>query len=164
MREWLVAGAVIEHEGRVLLVHNRRRGGRSDWSPPGGVIDEGETVLDGLTREVQEETGLRVQGWRGPIYEIATEAPGLGWRLRVEAYEATGWEGEIVVDDPDGIVVDVQWVEGGQTAFHLEGCPPWVREPLSEFLAERWVESRAFAFDVDGDDMASLSITRRALD
>ena len=37
-----------------------RRNGSSDWTPPGGVIEvaDGESVLDGLTREVAEETGL----------------------------------------------------------------------------------------------------------
>ena len=39
MRDWLVAGAVIEDPDRVLLVENRRRNGSTDWSPPGGVID-----------------------------------------------------------------------------------------------------------------------------
>ncbi|MBA3281516.1 MAG: NUDIX hydrolase, partial [Acidimicrobiia bacterium] len=82
MREWLVAGAVIEGPDGLLLVQNRRRDGRLDWSPPGGVIDPGESVIAGLTREVAEETGLVVSSWLGPIYEIDAVAPDLGWRLR----------------------------------------------------------------------------------
>jgi ADP-ribose pyrophosphatase YjhB (NUDIX family) len=39
MREWFVAGALIERDGELLLVQNRRRNGRVDWSPPGGVIE-----------------------------------------------------------------------------------------------------------------------------
>ena len=35
MRDWLVAGAVIEGPDGVLLVQNRRRNGSTDWSPPG---------------------------------------------------------------------------------------------------------------------------------
>ena len=54
MRDWVVAGAVIEGADGLLLVRNRRRDGSEDWSPPGGVIDEGETILEGLTREVAE--------------------------------------------------------------------------------------------------------------
>ena len=52
------------------------------------MIDEGEALLDGLAREVVEETGLVVTEWAGPLYEIEAEAPDLGWRLRVEACRA----------------------------------------------------------------------------
>ena len=39
MREWLVAGGLVESHDGLLLVQNRRRDGSLDWSPPGGVID-----------------------------------------------------------------------------------------------------------------------------
>ena len=58
VRRWTVGGALIESGGSLLLVRTRRRGGRHDWTPPGGVIDPGETLVDGLAREVAEETGL----------------------------------------------------------------------------------------------------------
>ena len=61
MNQWIVGGAVIEHEGQLLLVRNRRKNGSVDWTTPGGVIDEGESVLSGLAREVFEETGSRSQ-------------------------------------------------------------------------------------------------------
>jgi 8-oxo-dGTP diphosphatase len=162
VREWLVGGALVEDDaGHVLLVQNRRRDGSHDWSPPGGVIDEGETLLEGLTREVAEETGLIVSGWIGPAYEVVIEAPGLGWRLRVEAWRATGFTGEVRIDDPDGIVVDVRFVAPQACAPHLDGCPAWVREPLSEWLAGRWDGTRSFGFDIDGGDRASMIVTRR---
>ena len=71
VREWLVGGALVESDGRLLLVRNQRRGGYEDWSTPGGVIDADDgSLLDGLTREVEEETGLRVTCWEGPLYEV----------------------------------------------------------------------------------------------
>ena len=85
MREWLVASALVEVDGALLLVRNERRGGFSDWSTPGGVIDaEDQSVLTGLTREVEEETGLRVTDWEGPVYEVRAVAQDMGWRLRAE--------------------------------------------------------------------------------
>ena len=156
-----MGGALIEGPEGVLLVQNRRRNGSHDWSPPGGVIDEGETVLGGLTREVVEETGLVVQQWEGPIYEIDVEAPELGWHLRVEAYRALDYEGELVVDDPDGIVVDARFVASHACAAHLGGTPQWVGEPLTEWLVSPWAGSRSYGYHVAGTDLRSLSVTRR---
>ncbi|GAA5034289.1 NUDIX hydrolase [Actinopolymorpha pittospori] len=53
-----VAAAVIDDDGRILAI---RRRDNSHWEPPGGVIELGETIHDGLRREVNEETGLVVE-------------------------------------------------------------------------------------------------------
>lgn len=161
MHSWLVGGALIEGPDGLLLVQNRRRDGALDWSPPGGVIDAGEGLIDGLTREVHEETGLVVLDWDGPVYEVHAEAPGLGWSLRVEVHRAVRFEGELVVDDPDGIVVDAGWFDDDGCLGCLGGGHPWVREPLAEWLGERWSGRRTFGFDVRGSDLASLSVARR---
>jgi 8-oxo-dGTP diphosphatase len=162
MRDWVVGGGLIVAEEGLLLVRNRRRNGSHDWSPPGGVIDDGETLLGGLTREVEEETGLRVTAWAGPVYEVRCEAPDLGWRLRVEAHLALAFEGELHVDDPDGIVVDAAFVDPTACGEHLAACPRWVREPLTAWLGERWdpAEGRPFGFHVAGGDPATARVTR----
>lgn len=144
----------------LLLVQNRRRDGRHDWTPPGGVIDDGEGLIDGLTREVREETGLEVTEWAGPAYRIEASAPGLGWHLRVEAHIAVDYSGTLAIDDPDGIVVDARFVELGECAGHLHANHPWVREPLMEWLDERWDEGRDFAYRIDGERPGDLVITR----
>lgn len=55
----LGAFAVIrDEEDRVLLVKQKRS--RRAWTLPGGKVDDGERVLDGLRRELMEETGLEV--------------------------------------------------------------------------------------------------------
>lgn len=53
-----VAGVVVDSEGRALVTR-RRDNGR--WEAPGGVLEHGETIDDGLRREVYEETGLKVE-------------------------------------------------------------------------------------------------------
>ena len=161
MREWLVAGAVIEGAGGLLLVHNVRGDGRADWTPPGGVIDPGESVVDGLCREVTEETGLVVRDWEGPLYRITAEAPGLGWLLRVEVWRARRWEGRVQVGhDPDGIVVDADFVPVDACEERLAGAHPWVAEPVGAWLADPWEGSRHFGYRIEGDDLASLEVTR----
>ncbi|MET0728523.1 MAG: NUDIX hydrolase [Acidimicrobiales bacterium] len=161
MRDWVVGGALILSGDGVLLVQNRRRNGSHDWTPPGGVIDDGESLIEGLTREVAEETGLRVTEWAGPVYEVRCHAPDLGWRLRVEAHLAVAYEGELHVDDPDGIVVAARFVDVDVCNGLVAGGHRWVREPLGDWLAERWEHQvRPYGFLVAGQDPATLVVTR----
>lgn len=57
-------GAVIEDgQGKVLLVRHRpERGGywQGKWICPGGRLEAGETIEEGIRREVEEETRLTV--------------------------------------------------------------------------------------------------------
>ena len=162
VHRWLVAGALIEGGGGLLLVRNRRRGGVEDWSTPGGVIDAGETLLEGLGREVREETGLVVTDWEGPVYEIRAEAPDLGWSLRVEVHRALTYEGEVVVDDPDGIVVDARFVAVEECTALLDGGHRWVGEPLGEWLTGDRDPGRSYEYLVRGRDPRGLEVVRRA--
>ena len=54
-------GAVIVNQGRVLLVRRATEPLRGEWSVPGGVLELGEKLHDGVRREVLEETGLEVK-------------------------------------------------------------------------------------------------------
>jgi 8-oxo-dGTP diphosphatase len=162
VHEWTVAGALVEGPAGVLLVRNVRRGGYEDWSTPGGVIDTGESVIDGLTREVEEETGLRVTAWRGPVYEVVAHAPDMRWRMRCEVHVAVAFEGDVVVADPDGIVVEAAFVPPGECGPRVADCPAWVSEPLTAYLTERWDpgDPRSFRYDVFGTDRRALRVVR----
>ncbi len=50
--------AVIEHKGRYLLARRRDIGW---WNLAGGGLEQGETVTQGLEREVREEVGVEVE-------------------------------------------------------------------------------------------------------
>ncbi|HKW43582.1 MAG TPA: NUDIX domain-containing protein [Thermoplasmata archaeon] len=48
-------------QGRILLVRHPPQSGWNDaWVTPDGRLEQGETVLEGLRREVREEVGLEV--------------------------------------------------------------------------------------------------------
>jgi 8-oxo-dGTP diphosphatase len=51
---------VIAHQQRVLLVRRGTEPMRGRWSIPGGLIEVGESLAEGVVREVREETGLIV--------------------------------------------------------------------------------------------------------
>jgi 8-oxo-dGTP diphosphatase len=61
----LSAGAVIEDEkGRVLLVKHAGGWGsfwQGKWICPGGKLEVGEGIEEGVKREVREETGLEIE-------------------------------------------------------------------------------------------------------
>jgi len=54
-------GAVVVHEGRVLLVQRGHEPAKGQWSLPGGLIDVGESLREAVIREGREETGLIVE-------------------------------------------------------------------------------------------------------
>jgi ADP-ribose pyrophosphatase YjhB (NUDIX family) len=60
----VAVGAVIRDDGRVLLVkHRPERGGfwQGKWICPGGKLELGEAIEDGIRREVMEETNLEIK-------------------------------------------------------------------------------------------------------
>lgn len=54
-------GAVILHQNRVLLIERGQEPLKGEWSLPGGALELGETLAEGIIREVREETGLIVE-------------------------------------------------------------------------------------------------------
>ena len=55
-----VGGVVIEN-GRALLIRRGREPLLGEWSIPGGTLELGETLEEGVARELLEETALKVR-------------------------------------------------------------------------------------------------------
>jgi ADP-ribose pyrophosphatase YjhB (NUDIX family) len=65
----LAVSAAIFRGGRILLVRRARSPGNGLYSLPGGRVEFGESLHTALHREVDEETGLKIEilglaGWR----------------------------------------------------------------------------------------------------
>ena len=55
-----VGGVVVDDQARVLLIKRGAEPMKGQWSLPGGLLELGETLIEGVKREVAEETGLNV--------------------------------------------------------------------------------------------------------
>jgi ADP-ribose pyrophosphatase YjhB (NUDIX family) len=54
-------GGVVIKEGRALLILRGSEPLKGEWSIPGGMLELGETLEQGVERELLEEAGLRVR-------------------------------------------------------------------------------------------------------
>jgi len=61
-------GAVIAHQGRVVIVQRGSEPLKGQWSIPGGALEIGETLRQCAVREALEETGLQVEA--GEVLEV----------------------------------------------------------------------------------------------
>lgn len=57
----IAVGAVVVKDDALLMVRRANDPGRGLWSIPGGRLELGEYISDGVAREVKEETGLEVE-------------------------------------------------------------------------------------------------------
>ena len=162
-RRWQVVGGLLMDRSTVLLVANRRRNGRLEWTPPGGVVDPGEEPLAALSREVVEETGLIVERWSEVLYRVSVEFPGRDMVLGVDVHRALSWTGEVVLEDPDHIVEDARFVDAEAAGPLLATAPRWVREPVTEWLAGSQAgeaEAPEFSYVARGSNPGDLVVER----
>ncbi len=109
-RPQLAVSAVIFRGGKVLLVRRARSPGKGFYSLPGGRVEFGESLHAALIREVDEETGLKIEiiglaGWR----EVLPSASGGGHYLIMSF--AARWAGRepMLNDEHD----DFKWLAPG---------------------------------------------------
>jgi len=85
-------GALCEDElGRLMLVRRAIEPRKGKWDTPGGFLEEGESPLDGLRRELREETGLEIEpgDFFGTVIDLYGDGPdaqfvlSLNWTARI---------------------------------------------------------------------------------
>lgn len=112
----VVVGALMR-EGRVLLVHRRpdKHAYPDLWDLPGGFIEAGESELDALARELDEELGVQVATAAATHLCRLTVGPD-DEPVHLSAWLVPDWQGtpaNVAPEEHD----DIGW-------FSLEGFPP----------------------------------------
>jgi len=111
-----VTGFVRDEAGRVLLVRVARRG----WELPGGQVEEGETLTSALVREVEEESGCRVEV--GRLIGVYSKLTAQSMVLLLFACAYVGGEAQA----REAEVPEVGWFDG-EEARRLVTNPPSVQ-------------------------------------
>jgi ADP-ribose pyrophosphatase YjhB (NUDIX family)/ribosomal protein S27AE len=130
----LVAGAIFELEGEIVLVQRDIEPGYGKWTFPGGFVERGERAEDAAEREVLEECGLEIRA-RGIIglYSYEGQIPAIA----VFGADVIGGE-PVPLDE----TMDVK-------GFSRDGLPwsemafPSTEQALKDYLRNRTAEGLA---------------------
>lgn len=88
----VAVGILIDEAGRVLVTRrapDAHQGGL--WEFPGGKVEEGETILVALARELREELGVLVEASEALI---VLEHDYGDKQVRLDVHRVTRWSGE----------------------------------------------------------------------
>ena len=110
-RPFLAVSAAIVRDGKVLAVRRARNPALHLYTLPGGAVEAGETLMQAVSREVREETSLKIEpvALAGHREVIARDAQGRVERHFVILSFAARWRsGEPVLNEE---LDDARWLD-----------------------------------------------------
>ena len=121
----IVAAALIERNGQVLIIRRAVQVGYGLWSLPGGYVDRGEIVENAAAREVFEETGLKVK--TDKLLGLFSEQ---GNPVLVAAYTAIEIDGDLEAG-PEAL----------ELGFYSPNNLPDLAFPRDQLIIDTWLSS-----------------------
>ncbi|HSP23286.1 MAG TPA: NUDIX hydrolase [Planococcus sp. (in: firmicutes)] len=115
MSNWQgAAGICVNDKNEVLLVQqNMPEDGDKKWAVPAGGAESGESLRACCEREFFEETGLIVEAKEElTVKKGEYENSAVSFEVHYFRVEVTG--GEIIAEDPFGLILDVAWKPVGE--------------------------------------------------
>ncbi|GAA0358431.1 NUDIX hydrolase [Bacillus horti] len=109
MKKWFgSSGVCLNSNGEVLMVLQGKTDEDKTWSIPSGGKEGNETFEECCIREVHEETGYDIKIIKKlKVKEGISEEHNLSYEVHYFLIQVVG--GERNVQDPDGLIHDIQW-------------------------------------------------------
>ena len=130
-------GGVVVYRGRVLLIRRGSEPLKGAWSIPGGLLELGEELAEGVRRELKEETGLDVK----PLQVLAVfdrvfrEGPRVRYHYVIVDYACRLKGGRLRAASD---VLDARWVRREDLPqYHLSEKATSVLLQAFEFFKKR---------------------------
>ena len=136
-----VAIGVLRRDGALVMVQQQAGPeaapqGAPYWVLPGGLVEAGELVGEGLAREVREEAGVQVQAITHLACCCQIDRPARNNQVIALIFEVGTWQGTLTAQDPDAEVLAVELAPLDLAIQRLatNGGWPGIREPLLAYL------------------------------
>lgn len=130
---FVTTDAIVEASNNILLIQRGAHPGKDKWAMPGGFLNPHETLVDGMIRELIEETGLKIpkKVLRGSIVNsMVVDNPTRSKRGRTitHVYHIR------LVDNHTGLPL----VKGGSDASHAAWWPLSKLCSKEELFEDHW--------------------------
>ncbi|MDX5482410.1 MAG: NUDIX hydrolase [Hymenobacteraceae bacterium] len=118
-----VCGICLQDDQLLLVRHGQTIHNHAFWAPPGGGLQYGETLQEGLRRELKEETGLEVKVCRFLFVNEFLEPPlhAIEFFFEVKVTGGTLQKGQDPEAKQEGQLIEqVQWL----SVKEIQAIPP----------------------------------------
>jgi ADP-ribose pyrophosphatase YjhB (NUDIX family) len=145
---FVLTAALIERDGKFLLLEENQGEDKGYWNLPSGKLDLGESPLEGVKREVKEESGLEFEPGAvvlisSNIRRRAAATPLHAFRIVFigKAVGEVSFDNNEIDEHGDREMSDFRWV----TRAELKTLP--MRQPDVLAAVDRYLSGKSFPLD-----------------